>query len=96
MVDPKRSDETKEREEVADPNAAKQGGFGAFADRYRARWAADHPQMTRKWAGNDPTQSPNAAEPASTEPKAESEPASAADAGAADPRPKPGPLPETR
>jgi hypothetical protein len=28
--------------------AAKPGGFGAFADLYRARWAANHPNMRRR------------------------------------------------
>jgi hypothetical protein len=29
------------------------GGFGAFADLYRARWAANHPDMNQRWSPED-------------------------------------------
>jgi hypothetical protein len=32
------------------------GGFGEFAEAYRARWAAGHPNMRgREWSGNAPS-----------------------------------------
>jgi hypothetical protein len=32
------------------PIAPKSGGFGAHAALYRARWAASHPGMTKRWS----------------------------------------------
>jgi hypothetical protein len=40
------------------------GGFGAFADKYRTRWAVNHPHM-RPWEYEDtPDGAPAAPEPA--------------------------------
>jgi hypothetical protein len=33
---------------VSDSTEVKKGGFGAFAEQYRERWAADHPDAARK------------------------------------------------
>ena len=31
-----------------DEKVVRSGGFGAFAEQYRARWAADHPKALNK------------------------------------------------
>jgi hypothetical protein len=37
------------------PSEPKKGGFGAFAQKYRARWAAEHPHAGEaKPAGDQP------------------------------------------
>jgi hypothetical protein len=42
-------DPTKRKEPDASPPARpKKGGFGEFAEVYRARWAANHPKMRRR------------------------------------------------
>ena len=45
----------------AKPIRAKPGGFGAFAEVYRARWAANHPNMRHR-AENDTLAPPLAGE----------------------------------
>ena len=38
----------------SEPDPVKKGGFGAFADVYRARWVANHPHMRRTDASSQP------------------------------------------
>ena len=45
MDDPKKPAVPEESEAPAQPEKPRTGGFGAFADVYRARWAANHPNM---------------------------------------------------
>jgi hypothetical protein len=40
------------------PRRTKPGGFGAFSEKYRARWAAGHPEMNRPWPEKDATRAP--------------------------------------
>ena len=71
--------------EPRDPNAAhdtdspRKGTFGAFADKYRDRWAAEHPDA-RKPGGRDAPAKPAPETIAPTTPRA-------ADGGDADPTP---------
>jgi len=46
-VKPAESVRSTEPSKLTDPSQPPKGGFGAFADVYRARWAANHPQMQR-------------------------------------------------
>jgi hypothetical protein len=48
MQDRKAPDGAVPSAEPATPTSAKPGGFGAFADVYRARWAANHPNMPHR------------------------------------------------
>ena len=45
MRDPKKPVDREESPTPATPDAKRPGGFGAFGDLYRARWAANHPNM---------------------------------------------------
>jgi hypothetical protein len=47
MQDPKKPVEPKTSDTPAE-TAPPTGGFGAFADIYRARWAATHPNMRQR------------------------------------------------
>lgn len=48
MAEPKdRNEQRNPSDAKADPSAEpKKGGFGAFADKYRERWEAEHPKTT--------------------------------------------------
>lgn len=52
-----------------DDTTPKKGGFGAFADKYRDRWTADHPKPARPGTDAAP------ASPAPDAPPAPSDPA---------------------
>ena len=62
MSDPKNPVEPGESVPPPKPAEPKKGGFGAFAEVYRARWAANHPNMRRR----EPTTATDAAAPEST------------------------------
>jgi hypothetical protein len=62
MQDPKKPVEPETSDTPAE-TAPRTGGFGAFADVYRARWAATHPNMrprehNKQMIGKDDTTSP--------------------------------------
>ena len=61
MQDRNAPDDAAPSPEPTTPTTAKPGGFGAFAEVYRARWAANHPNMRHR-AEND-TPSPPVAGP---------------------------------
>jgi hypothetical protein len=64
MTDPKRAADTRPPDDPSEPVASPAGGFGAFSEAYRTRWAARHPNMVRRWAAHDPpAPSPSAAMP---------------------------------
>jgi len=44
------------------------GGFGAFADRYRARWAANHPNMRPRESATSADATPEPPTPSNTSP----------------------------
>ena len=50
MHDPKKPLVPQESDAPAQPEKPRTGGFGAFADVYRARWAANHPNMRPRGA----------------------------------------------
>lgn len=54
MPDPKKEPD---RDESPTPEPRK-GGFGAFGDVYRARWATNHPNMRRWEYGKTPDTTP--------------------------------------
>lgn len=63
MMDPKKPSDPQKSSEPSEP---KKGGFGAFAQRYRDRWAADHPQAgTANGTGDrpEPSTKPDASDP---------------------------------
>lgn len=65
MAEPKRSDDERAENDPKEPVVSRGGGFGEFAEVYRTRWAASHPNMIRRWAAHDvPMPSPQAAAPA--------------------------------
>ena len=43
----KEAPDEKERSGESEPTTSAKGGFGQFSELYRARWAANHPQMRR-------------------------------------------------
>jgi hypothetical protein len=55
MLDPKESSDPQESPESRETSEQKKGGFGAFAQKYRDRWAADHPHAGEaKQSGDQP------------------------------------------
>ena len=53
-----------------DEKVVRSGGFGAFAEQYRARWAAGHPKaLNREPAATPPEPSAPAAPDAPSDPK---------------------------
>ena len=46
----------------------KKGGFGAFADVYRARWAANHPNMRRRGPAASTDDTPDPLTPSNSSP----------------------------
>jgi hypothetical protein len=61
MHDPEHHDAVDPSAETTPPSEpvpVKPGGFGVFADVYRARWAANHPNMRRTPGADEPTQPP--------------------------------------
>jgi len=46
----------------------KKGGFGAFAEVYRARWAANHPNMRPRESATSADATPEAQTPSDTSP----------------------------
>ena len=61
MQDPKKRTEP-EPSDAPDETAPKPGGFGAFAEVYRTRWAANHPNMRpREYTKQPSVETPNAA-----------------------------------
>lgn len=44
-------------------NKAKKGGFGAFADKYRDRWAASHPDTKPENEGRNDAPTPETVKP---------------------------------
>ena len=69
MHDPKKPLVPQESDAPAQPEKPRTGGFGAFADVYRARWAANHPNMRPRGAAEqtgdvpEPTTPPPAQQP---------------------------------
>jgi hypothetical protein len=53
MQDPKKRTDP-ETSDAPDETASKPGGFGAFAEVYRTRWAASHPNMRPREYPKDP------------------------------------------
>jgi hypothetical protein len=53
MLGPKRPDEVREQSDASEPTGPNAGGFGEFSGLYRARWAANHPHMTRQWPADE-------------------------------------------
>jgi len=63
MHDPKHHDEVDPPADATtptEPAPVKPGGFGQFAEAYRARWAANHPHMRRTPGSDEPTAPPPA------------------------------------
>lgn len=74
MPDPKIPDDAPlsgEPSPPSEPEPVKQGGFGAFADVYRARWALNHPHMRRAESGTASPEPPAGAETVRVRPFAE-------------------------
>ena len=82
MVDPKEVSDAQESSESgneapdgkeqtanSEPTAPGKGGFGEFSEQYRARWAANHPQMRRTFpvGGTADPSTPSSATPAPEE-----------------------------
>ena len=50
------------------PPEPKKGGFGAFAEVYRARWAANHPNMRPRESATSADATPETPAPSNTSP----------------------------
>ena len=64
MHDPKKP-AAPEAPPTPEPN---KGGFGAFAEVYRARWAANHPHMRRREPAANPDDTPDPPTPSDSSP----------------------------
>ena len=67
MSDPRKKPTPPESSASA-PREPSNGGFGAFADVYRARWAANHPNMRPRGPVPDPAPPGSASEEKSADP----------------------------
>jgi hypothetical protein len=76
MPDPKKPT-TPEATPTPAPEPSKGGGFGAFAEVYRARWAANHPNMRPRESAPSADAPSEAPAPSNTSP--EEKPRRAAD-----------------
>ena len=49
MLDPKKINTPKDANDPSDTAKPDAVGFGAFSEKYRARWVANHPDMQRRF-----------------------------------------------
>jgi hypothetical protein len=74
MADPKRVDDQNDKPDPRAPETPKKGGFGQFSEKYRARWAAQHPDMTQRWPDGVPSELPAPPVTGDAEPDPKAEP----------------------